>query len=561
MPAQGAASEDASFKTVALPEGIPASFASAALAGNRDNLPTVPGYELLGLLGQGGMGVVYLARQKDLNRTVALKMIRDSALATPAELSRFHTEAQAMASLHHPNIVQIYEVSKGEQRPFLALELVPGGNLVSKIAGATLPFEWSANLLAALADAVQSAHRRGIVHRDLKPANILMTGDGQPKIADFGLAKRLDAHQEQTTTGTVLGTPAYLAPEQADGHAKDVGPAADIYALGVILFECLTGKPPFHAATTVDTLLMVRFDEPTPPSRLRTKLPRDLETICLKCLQKDPAQRYISAQELADDLRRYLRGEPILARPIGRIERTWRWCRRNPIPAGLLVAVTLSAIAGITYANAMAERLMRSTALEGASQQAELLDRATDYYSANVVNRLKGHGVAAIHDYKTSLDQPAIPNPATLTIELGQIVSAESATGMQVRLYSDHPFPSRKDGGSRDAFERDALDRLRDDPKEPVYSFEDYQGKPVLRYATARAMKQSCVDCHNNHPESPKKDWKVGDVRGALEIIRPLDRDEQRARRGLWEGLLFTGAVAGTMLILTVVLVLIGKRR
>jgi hypothetical protein len=290
--------------------------------------PSVPGYDIVGRVDHGGMGVVFRARQRSLGRLVALKMIRSGALATPQEVARFRTEAEAVAQMQHPNIVQIYEVGEQEGRPFFSLEFVEGGSLARKLGGAPLPAREAAQLVQTLARAIHAAHQRGIVHRDLKPANVLLTADGTPKITDFGLAKRLDT-RGQTRTGEIVGTPSYMAPEQAAGRKHEVGPATDVYALGATLYELLTGRPPFEAETALDTVLKVVAEEPVPPSRLRAQTPRDLQTICLKCLRKEPGKRYASAEALAEDLGRFLAGETIQARPAGLWERAARWARRR----------------------------------------------------------------------------------------------------------------------------------------------------------------------------------------------------------------------------------------
>jgi WD40 repeat protein len=304
----------------------------------------VPGYEVLGELGRGGMGVVYKARQESLPRLVALKMVLAGPHAGPDELARFRLEAELLARLQHPNIVQIYEVGTHDGRPFFALEFVEGGTLADRLRGEPLPPREAATLTETLALAVHVAHEKGIVHRDLKPSNILLAADGTPKITDFGLARQLDVSVGQTATGAVVGTPCYMAPEQAEGHAHRAGPAADVWALGAILYECLTGRPPFQAPTVIETLLLVRSTEPTAPRALRRGVPRDLETICLKCLQKEPHRRYPSAQELAEDLRRFREGRPIVARPAGVGERVLKWARRRPAAAlagGLLILVVV----------------------------------------------------------------------------------------------------------------------------------------------------------------------------------------------------------------------------
>jgi WD40 repeat protein len=285
-----------------------------------------------------------------LNRIVALKMIQ-GGWASPSVLARFRAEAEAVARLQHPNIVQVFEVGEWRSRegdeplPFFVLEYVEGGSLAQRLAHEPQPHEPSARLIELLARAVDHAHERGVVHRDLKPANVLLVADGTPKVTDFGLAKRLGTEQGQTETGDVLGTPCYMAPEQADDRLGTVGPAADVYALGGLLYEMLTGRPPFQSDNILDILLQVRTAEPVPLSLLAPRCPRDLETICLKCLQKEPGKRYASARDLADDLRRFQAGETIRARPVGRVERGWRWCRRNralATAAGLAVAALLA---------------------------------------------------------------------------------------------------------------------------------------------------------------------------------------------------------------------------
>jgi tRNA A-37 threonylcarbamoyl transferase component Bud32/putative hemolysin len=316
--------------------------------------PSVPGYEIVGVLGWGGMGVVYQARHRKLNRVVALKMVRAGGTASPEELLRFLAEAEAVAALQHPHIVQLFEFGQHDGLPFFTLEFVPGGSLAAKLNGAPLPAQEAARVVEQVARGVHYAHGKGIVHRDLKPANVLLAEDGTPKVTDFGLAKRVEVGTGLTATGAILGTPSYMAPEQAGGHGKRVGPAADVYALGAILYECLTGRPPFRAATLAETLLQVLGDEPVSVRQLQPGVPADLETICHRCLQKEPARRYASAEDLAEDLRRFQAGEPIQARPVGSGERAWRWCRRNPVVAGLLTAVATTLLLGTAVATYLA---------------------------------------------------------------------------------------------------------------------------------------------------------------------------------------------------------------
>ena len=321
-----------SAESATIPPSAPGEDGGGPAAGRT----SVPGYEVIAELGRGGMGVVYKARQVGLNRLCALKMILAGGHAGSDERRRFHAEALAAARLQNTHIVQVYEVGASEGKSFFAMEYCPGGSLADRLDGPPMHPREAAQIVHTLARAVHAAHAAGIVHRDLKPANVLLDADGEPKITDFGLAKFLDAGQGQTQTGAVLGTPGYMAPEQAGGKAKAVGPPADVYALGAILYALLTGRPPFQAATPLDTLLQVVSDDPVPPSRLRVKTPRDLETICLKCLQKDPRQRYATADALAEDLRRFLDHEPIQARPGSVVGRFGKWVQRRPAAAALI---------------------------------------------------------------------------------------------------------------------------------------------------------------------------------------------------------------------------------
>jgi WD40 repeat protein len=296
----------------------------------------IPGFELLGEIGRGGMGVVERARQIKLGRLIALKTILAGPKASPTQLARFRTEAEAAAQLRHPNIVQVFEVGEHDGCPFLVLELVDGPNLDRRLEGTPLSATEAARLVGVLARAIQHAHERGVVHRDLKPSNVLIAPDGTPRIADFGLA-RLDGHAGLTPSEAVLGTPSYMAPEQAAGKVGAAGPLADVYSLGAILYQCLTGRPPFRGDSTLETVRQVLTEDPVPPTRLQPGLPRDLETVCLKCLHKDPARRYPSAAELAADLERFLGHEPIRARPASVVEHAGKWARRHPAAAALVV--------------------------------------------------------------------------------------------------------------------------------------------------------------------------------------------------------------------------------
>jgi WD40 repeat protein len=318
---------------------------STLQAPGAEEWPQVVGYEVLGVLGRGGMGVVYRARQLGLGRIVALKRILHAEYAGPEARRRFQAEAESIARLHHPHIVQIHEVGEAGGLAFFSLEYCGGGSLEERLDGTPWEAQRAARLIETLAGAVAAAHAAGIIHRDLKPGNVLLSEDGTPKVADFGLAKRLDV-PGQTQTGAVVGTPSYMAPEQAGGK-KDVGPPADVYALGILLYELLVGRPPFRAATPLDTVLQVLSEEPVPVRRLQPGVPKDLETICHKCLEKDPKKRYASAAALAEDLRRFGAGEPVAARPVGGVGRSVRWARRRPAMVALLALVAVAAAAGL----------------------------------------------------------------------------------------------------------------------------------------------------------------------------------------------------------------------
>jgi serine/threonine protein kinase len=345
----------------------------------------IRGYEILGEIGRGGMGMVYKARDLDLGRIVAIKIATTGINVSAAERARFRTEVEAVAKLQHPNVVQVFESGDAGDIPYFTMEYVAGGDLAGLMARSPISATESAQLLELLARAVQCAHEAGIIHCDLKPSNVLLhenkdsasnsnkpatsrlsssshrkpstVGGLFPKLTDFGLAKQLEMHQSQTVSGTIVGTPSYMSPEQSLGNPMEIGPATDIYSLGAILYEALVGRPPFRGADYVETLNQVRSQSPLPPKKLQPQLPRDLETICLKCLEKSPGQRYASALDLADDLSRFNQGLPIVARPIGWLEKGTRWAQRRPVLAGLLVAIATLLIAVITIPSLMAWRL------------------------------------------------------------------------------------------------------------------------------------------------------------------------------------------------------------
>jgi serine/threonine protein kinase len=544
----------------AIPEHIRASLLTLA---NRE-LPARPQvgsrlgkFELVEQLGSGAFGQVFRAIDVELDRPVAVKVLRGGVSASRDDIDRFLREARSAARLRHPGIVAVHATGQADDgSPFLVEEFVRGDTLAAIVKNGPLEPRRAAEIVALAADALAYAHAHGIIHRDVKPSNILLDPEGQPHLMDFGLAKRETDEPPETVEGQVLGTPAYMSPEQARGESRRVDGRSDIYSLGVVLYELLTGERPFHGNRRM-LLLQVLEDEPRPPRRLNDRIPRDLETICLKAMAKTPGRRYGTAADLADDLRRFTRGEPVRARPAGWSERIWRWCRRNPVPASLLFAVTVGSAFGLWSLSNLSEELVRQSALDGAAQQSEMLHEVNTVYTGEVADRVRG--VPVTHDYLER--QGAIPLPATFTIKLSRSLNDRGQTGIQVRLYSDVPFRPRPDGEPRDDFEWEALRRLREDPKTPVYRFEEADGKPVLRYATTRPMQEACVRCHNTHEKSPKKDWKEGDVPGVLEVIRPLDGDVQRTREGLRVTAILMVVTFGSLLGASGLILIVTNRR
>jgi len=376
------------------PNDAMAELARGAASGGTPRLRLQAGYEIMEVLGRGGMGVVYRARQFDLDRVVAFKQIEGDV--SPEDLARFRAEASAMARLQHPNIVQVYDVGEQDERPYIACEYVPGGGLDRHLTGSPLPMLAACGLVATLARAVQAAHEQSVVHRDLKPSNVLLVPPNAPnvgpddehfwqlvtpKIADFGLAKLLDQDDGCTRTGALLGTPAYMAPEQTGGAHDEAGPRSDVYALGVILYETVTGRRPFQGSTVVETLDLVRAAAPVPLRRLRNGVPRDLEIICMKCLEKEPRRRYATAAALADDLQHLLANEPIRARPVPVTERCVKWIRRRPAWAALLVVATL-AICGAVSGTAWHVHRLRDEVDRANKNEAEAMLNFRQGYEA-----------------------------------------------------------------------------------------------------------------------------------------------------------------------------------
>jgi predicted Ser/Thr protein kinase len=458
-------------------------------------LPRLPGYEIIRIIDQGGMGVVYEARQLKLGRTVAVKMISGVRLR-PKIVARFRAEAEAAARLQHPNFVQIFEVGEVNGRPFFSMEYVPGGSLAQQLTRELPLARKAAELLETLARAVHAAHERGIVHRDLKPSNVMLADDGTPKIADFGLAKRLDDDSGHTHTGEILGTPSYMAPEQAEGKKDQIGPHTDVYALGAILYELLAGKPPFQGISPLDSLRLVVAQEPIAPSQIAASVPRDLEAICLKCLEKAPSQRYATANALADDLRRFLNGQPVTARRIGPLQRAWKGIRRHP--QGVALAATLGLLALIPlyflFGEYRAQRQLRLKAQEQAPLVREILQR----------NCYECHG----QDPKALKRNLNVLNHQQLVDGLRKIVVPGSPTASRlIQRIKDGSMPPEEDELRLPRVSEVELEILNDwilggapplppvDPEHPVPSAVPYSKSA----AKAKAIfHRHCYECHKS---------------------------------------------------------------
>jgi tetratricopeptide (TPR) repeat protein len=457
-------------------------------------LPAIPGYEVLAELGRGGMGVVYKARQEKLNRLVALKMILSDGLAGPEQLARFRREAEAVAQIQHPHIVQIHEVGEAHGRPYFCLELAEGGSLDKQLHGTPWPAQDAAQLVETLAHAVHAAHERGIIHRDLKPANILLQMQNAecrmqnekpgpdsafcilhsafPKITDFGLAKQAGQGQGHTQSGAIVGTPSYMAPEQASGKSKDIGPAADVYALGAILYELLTGRPPFKAETPFDTVLQVVGQEPVPPKRLQPKVPRDLETICLKCLRKQPGQRYGSALDLALDLRRFREGKPVTARPVPWGERCLKWAKRKP-PAAGLVAVSATAVVTLLTVIAVYTLQLRE-ALQAESRRRRQARAALDAMFSPVIEQWLAKQRNLLPEHRQFLEK-ALASYEEFARDTGQDEQARAGVAAAFRRVADIRQKLGQHQGAEDAYcrSRELYQQLATDfPQRPNYRFE-----------------------------------------------------------------------------------------
>jgi serine/threonine protein kinase len=495
------------------------------------------GYELISLIDHGGMGVVYKANQVKLGRVVALKMIAGLHAGTK-QLARFRVEVEAVARLHHPHIVQIYEVGEVDGHSFFAMEYVADGTLSQLLTGGPLPPVVAAELMEIIARAVHHAHTRGIVHRDLKPGNILLqqedegsssgkgdksSGSGacfsisdasfQPKVADFGVAKQLGASTDHTATGEIIGTPGYMAPEQAQGNTDLIGPACDVYALGAILYEALTGRPPFQAKTVLETLRQVVSDDPISPRRVRSIVPRDLEAICLKCLEKNPAHRYPSAEALADDLHRFTARLPVVARPLSLTSRWLKWARRRPVWAASLLLVLLAPLVVLAWHYIERERREQriiDRAVEVAPQAREILQRHC--YECH------GKNPAKVERKFLVLDRASLLDP-----DRKNVIPRDAEHSRLIQRIEDETMPPEDEELRLPRVSAQELAILKEwiAGGAPVFPPEDPQAPtpPVVSYSQLAADVKAifidrCYDCHHT-----RKKGKDEEPKGGIKIL------------------------------------------
>ncbi len=554
-------------------------------------------YRVQRLLGCGGMGNVYLAlRVSDYQQQVAIKVLRHG-MESKEILRRFRNEIQLLAALSkHNNIAALLDAGNTEEGlPYFVMEYVDGEVLDRYCDHRKLSTRERIEIFLSICGAVHFAHQHMVIHRDLKMSNILVRSDGVPKLIDFGIAKFTTPELSFQTAGPTMPqhqfmTPSYASPEQIQGDSLTT--ASDVYSLGVILYELLTGHKPYKPVKEHGELVaQVCEHVPTKPSKVVTQtspsidnegaevdvdperisamhdatpkvlqrmLNGDLDNIILKALRKSPQRRYTGADDLCSDLLCYLEDRPVQARPVGKAGQLMRWCRRNPVPASLLATAVIVFAAGLWHLSRLSGQLVHATALEGAALEATILESAQDFYSKVVADNVADR-VPVTHRY--AVVEGAIPVPASFMIDLGDYIRDTENMAMSVRLYSDFPFRHRTNGGPRDKFEKEALEQLRRNADEPFYRFEPYQGRLSLRYAKARVMSSSCVACHNTHVDSLKRDWAEGDVRGVLEIIRPLDRDILRAQNALSETFAYMLGLSAVVVTLALAFLGLGKGR
>ncbi|MBM4072924.1 MAG: hypothetical protein FJ271_28950 [Planctomycetes bacterium] len=467
----------------------------AALTADGDILPSIPGYQVTRVLDQGGMGVVYEARQTDLGRTVAVKMISGVRLV-PRMVARFRAEAEAAARVQHPNLVQVFEVGQVNGRPYFSMEFVGGGSLAQYLAKNQFTPRRAAEMTETLARAIHIAHERGIVHRDLKPSNVMLTADGVPKIADFGLAKRLDDESNHTQTGEVLGTPNYMAPEQAAGDKGAIGPSTDVYALGAILYEMLAGRPPFQGANALDWLRLVTTHDPVAPSRFRPGAPRDLEAICLKCLEKSPRQRYATSQELADDLRRFLEFQPVTARHIGPLQRGWRFVKRHPQMAVLMLATVVIALGLVWLNDYLANREVR--------MQAEALRRKAEE-EAPLVREILKRNCFECHGQQGSAKKVLNILDHAQMVSKRVVVPGSPADSRLIQRIADGSMPPEEEETRLPRVTETELTILKDwvlggapplPPEDPAHPTPPVVTRSELAAEAKAILQQHCYKCH-----------------------------------------------------------------